>query len=156
MHAATGPAATPGPAAATRLALGALAGLAGGLVFGLLLSLTGMIGLIGALAGQLGDAAVGWALHLLFSALIGALFGLLAPWGQGTPARLLGLGAAYGLLWWVMGPMVLMPMMLGRPPALGSAVLADPGMLLSLAGHLLYGLTTAGAYGWLAGRRLQG
>ena len=123
------------------LVAGALAGVAGGLVFGLMMAVTmpPMIGMIGSL---LGVPSLGWGVHLLFSAIIGAGFGLLLgrPASRATLGVAAGLGAAYGLLWWVLGPLLIMPTWMGMGPMLAAAFEAPS--LMSLAGHLVYGVVT--------------
>lgn len=138
-----------GPAAAPvwrtqPIVVGALAGIAGGVVFGLMMAvmMPDMIGMIGSLLGM---PAFGWGVHLLFSAIIGAGFGLAAAaarvesW-QGT----IGLGVAYGGLWWILGPLLIMPIWMGMGPMFGEAF-STPNMM-SLVGHLVYGLVTGAAY----------
>jgi hypothetical protein len=133
-----------------RLAWGALAGLAGGLVFGLMMTMMGMIGMVGALAGQPGSAAAGWLVHLVISAIIGAGFALFAPaLGLGY-AKLIAGGLIYGLAWWFLGPLLIMPTMMGMGPQLSAAGMS--AALPSLWGHLLFGAVTALAWGWLARR----
>lgn len=128
----------------------ALAGIAGGVVFGLMMQIMmpPMIGMIGSLVGA---PALGWLVHLVISAIIGAGFGvvLLAigqrhlEWG---PA--LALGTAYGALWWVLGPLLIMPTMMGMGPQFGNAF--SESSLMSLIGHLLFGVVTGAAYKALA------
>jgi uncharacterized membrane protein YagU involved in acid resistance len=84
---------------------------------------------------------VGWLYHLFNSAVIGALFGALLVGrarGYGTGA---GWGALWGLVWWVLGALILMPILLGMPPF---ASLRMPPMrpvaMGSLVGHLIYGV----------------
>jgi hypothetical protein len=53
-------------------------------------------------------------------------------------------GLVYGLAWWFIGPLTLMPILLGgtfswTPQAAGA-------LLPSLIGHLIYGATTAGVF----------
>ncbi|MCW2135443.1 MerR family transcriptional regulator [Arthrobacter sp. VKM Ac-2550] len=48
------------------------------------------------------------------------------------------IGLAYGALWWVLGPLVIMPLMLGMP-----LFTMDAMAMLSLMGHLVYGLVLA-------------
>jgi uncharacterized membrane protein YagU involved in acid resistance len=118
---------------------GAAAGLAGGLVFGLLMGIMGMLPMVGMLAGT-DSALVGFVVHMGISALLGAVFGLSA-------ARFLsGIGAAaaagviYGVIWWVLGALILMPLMLG----MNEMVLAiGQPQWMSLMGHILYGVVTA-------------
>jgi len=109
-------------------------------MFGLMMSMAmpPMLGMIGSLMGAPG---LGWLVHLVFSAIIGAGFGLVfgrwvtASWGQAA-----GLGMGYGLIWWILGPLLIMPMWMGTGPMLSHAL--DVSNLLSLMGHLVFGLVT--------------
>jgi len=83
--------------------------------------------------------AVGWVYHLFNSAVIGAMFGWLfgnraTSYGSGF-----GWGAAYGVIWWVLGALILMPMFLGMP-AFAPLKMMMPVALGSLVGHLMYGV----------------
>jgi hypothetical protein len=127
--------------------LGAAAGVLGGIVFGLMMQLLmpPMIGMIGSLVGA---PALGWLVHLVISALIGAGFGvtlarLVTGWGTA-----LGLGLAYGFVWWILGPLLFMPIMMGMGPQFGMALSGD--MLMSLVGHLVYGAISGAAFKALA------
>ncbi|MDQ0381439.1 hypothetical protein [Amycolatopsis thermophila] len=130
-----------------RLANGAIAGLTGGVVFGVLMAMMGMLPMIGMLIG-VDNAVVGFVVHLVNSAVIGVIFAVLVWPLAGRIGPLLGAGVVYGVVWWVLGALVIMPLWL--------SVTADPimrGMVfhigkdqwLSLMGHVLYGLVTAGA-----------
>ena len=95
--------------------------------------------------------AVGWLYHLFNSAVIGGLFG----WWFGNlvhgPRSALGWGAAYGLIWWVLGGLILMPLFLGMPPFAPLAMpMMRPVAMGSLMGHLMYGLILGGAFAWLS------
>src|SRR5206468_3302266 len=58
---------------------------------------------------------VGWAYHLFNSALIGLFFGLfLGRFVHGTGSGLCW-GMVYGAIWWVLGGLILMPMLMGMP-----------------------------------------
>jgi len=89
---------------------------------------------------------VGWLYHLFNSGVIGAIFGWIAG-HIGRYARGLGWGALYGAIWWVIGGLVLMPILLGMPTL---APLTMPPMrpvaMGSLIGHLTYGLILGGVY----------
>ncbi len=137
----------------TILTRGVLAGLAGGVVFGLMMSMMGMIGMIGGLVGQMGNTAVSWILHLAISAIIGATFGLIAPM-IGDSAVKIGVGGLiYGLVWWFLGPLLIMPMLMGMGPQLSAAGMS--AAMSSLVGHLIFGAVTALAWIWLT-RRSEG
>src|SRR6266571_4973780 len=98
--------------------------------------------------------AVGWLYHLFNSAVIGGLFGALLgdrANGYGTG---IGWGAAWGAFWWVLGGLILMPLLLGMP-AFASLTMPPmrPVAMGSLVGHLLYGGITGAAFVKLRGTR---
>jgi hypothetical protein len=122
---------------------GALAGLIGGIVSSPVLLVTGILPKIAGLDTSFAGAR-GLLIHLLISALIGASYGLLFR----NEAASFGLGVAwgwlFGLIWWYMGPLTLLPMFLTgevdwRPEAASA-------LLPLLPGHLIYGATTAFAF----------
>jgi hypothetical protein len=148
-----------------RVLAGALAGLMAGVLFGLVMQMMSaptpeggsmpMMVMIAMIVGSQ-SLAVGWLYHLFNSAVIGAGFGwILGNRVRGTGPGLI-LGALYGIVWWVLGGLVLMPLFLGMP---AFAPLATPMMrpvaFASLGGHFLYGLVLGTAFVWLthAGRR---
>jgi hypothetical protein len=82
------------------------------------------------------SAVVGGLVHLVISAGLGALFGVVAP--AMKLGALLGAGAVYGLVWWVLGPQVILLVWLGMRP-----FMIDSGAWMILMGHVIYGLCTA-------------
>ncbi|WP_017596639.1 hypothetical protein [Nocardiopsis potens] len=118
---------------------GVLAGLAGGIVFGVLMAMTGMLPMVGMLIGT-DNAVAGGVVHLIISAGIGLVFGLLAGAFADHAWTVLAAGAVYGLAWWVVGGLLAMPAMLGMP-----VLQMDQTAGMSLIGHLLYGLVAAAA-----------
>jgi hypothetical protein len=127
---------------------GALAGLLGGIAFGLMMQMMmpPMMGMIGSLFGV---PSLGWGVHLVFSAIIGAIFGLAVGARAQTWATALAFGAGYGIVWWILGPLVVMPTWLGMGPQVAQA-LTGPN-LMSLVGHLVFGLVTGLTYRALRG-----
>jgi len=125
---------------------GALAGVVGGVVFGTLMAalMPPMMGMIGSL---LGVPSLGWGVHLLFSAIIGAIFGALVGDRASSWGPAIGVGTAYGVVWWILGPLLVMPVWLGMGPMVGHAF--DGPNLMSLMGHLIYGVVTGAVYRWL-------
>jgi hypothetical protein len=125
------------------LGWGALAGLVGGIVASPVLLATGALPKIVGLDTSLSGFR-GLLLHLLVSAAIGMTYGLLFR----NEASSLGLGVAwgwlFGLIWWFVGPMTLLPLLLTGvcdwSPDAASALLP------SLMGHLIYGAVTAFAF----------
>ena len=120
---------------------GAFAGVAGGVVFGMLMAMMGMLPVI---AGMVGSASpiVGFVIHLMISAMIGVGFALALGRFASSTARSLGAGAGYGMFWWLLGPLTLMPLMMGM--GLGSQWngVAIGHAMPSLMGHVIYGLIT--------------
>lgn len=121
----------------TRGRNGVVAGLAGGIVFGMLMSVMGMMSTIAMMVGS-SSAGVGWLIHLMISAGYGVLFALVVPATLGLVATL-GVGAGYGMVTWVIGPLLIMPTMMGMP-----LFMVDTTALMSLMGHVIYGLVVAG------------
>jgi hypothetical protein len=132
----------------TRVVAGVAGGLAGGIAFGILMQMMGMLPMVAMLVGA-ESVAVGWMVHLAIAAFIGATFGVLLggkSTGLGVSAAL---GMGYGLLWWVLGPLFIMPARLGM-----ELFMVDSMALQSLMGHLLYGLIL-GLVFVLVGRRVR-
>jgi uncharacterized membrane protein YagU involved in acid resistance len=96
---------------------------------------------------------IGWLYHLFNSAVIGALFGWVLGSKLGTVGSGILWGALYGVFWWVLGGLILMPVLLGMP---AFAALRDPMMRPdawgSLVGHLIFGVIL----GWTAVLILKG
>lgn len=134
------------------LGWGALAGLVGGIVASPVLLATGTLPTV---AG-LGTAFLGFqglVIHLTVSAVIGATYGLLfrnegSSFNVGVPW-----GCLFGMIWWYLGPMTLLPLALtGETDWRSSAASA---LLPSLVGHLVYGAVTAAIFLLLERRHLH-
>ena len=121
---------------------GALAGLAGGLAFGAAMVEQGdMLPTIAAIVRS--DApGVGFLVHMVVAAVIGALFGVLVGREGVRSAEAIIWGVTYGAFWWFLGALTLLPL-LTQNAVLWTLEAAQAG-LPSLLGHLLYGLVTAG------------
>lgn len=136
----------PGVLAPTRVAAGIVAGLVGGLAFGVLMQATGVIPIVAMLVGS-DSIVVGWLVHLAISAFIGASFAVLFGRHTTTVARSAAIGLGYGVVWWILGGLLLMPLRLGMDPfTFGTAAWQ------SLAGHLIYGLLLGAGYALVAPR----
>lgn len=122
---------------------GLLGGLAGGLLFGVLMQSMGIMPLVAQLAG--GDSALeGWMVHAVVSVIAGAVFPCFFKSVAISYPTALWSGFAYGLLWWVLGPLTIMPIWLGAGPQYSMAF--TPLLLTSLVGHLLFGMTLGLVY----------
>ena len=134
---------------------GAIAGLVAGIVFGLMMQMMSapgpggspvpMIAMVAQVVGS-SSLAVGWLYHLVNSAVIGAVFGLLLGGRVGTIRRGVIWGAGYGILWWVLGGLVLMPLFLGMPPFAPLRMSPMRSVAMgSLVGHIMYGAVLGAA-----------
>ncbi|WP_370588653.1 hypothetical protein [Pseudonocardia sp. C8] len=114
-----------------------MAGLAGGIVFGILMAMMGMMSTIAMMVGS-SSPVVGWLVHLVISAFYGAVFAEIVPATLGT-GGVLGAGAVYGIVLWVIGPLLIMPAVMGMP-----LFMFNTTTMMSLIGHLVYGVIVAG------------
>ncbi|MGH7536780.1 MAG: hypothetical protein ACREMG_14540 [Gemmatimonadales bacterium] len=146
---------------------GVLAGLLGGVVFGVMMQMMGaptpdgravpmMVMVAQVVRSE--SLAVGWLYHLFNSVVIGGIFGWL--FGGRTAGRLgagLGWGLLYGFAWWILGGLILMPVLLGMPvfSPLEMAPMR-PVAMGSLVGHLVFGFLLGITFGWLRGRAIDG
>ncbi|WP_049929227.1 hypothetical protein [Halopiger goleimassiliensis] len=123
---------------------GVVGGLAGGLLFGLVMTVLTPEALeitIPSMYGQEG-AIVGWAVHLVHAAILGVVFGAVlqaSPLGEyaQTPTQVVSAGVVYGLVLWAVLAVVVMPIwVLGVDLGLE----AIPNLETeSLVGHAAYG-----------------
>ena len=132
--------------ASHRVVHGIAGGLAGGLVFGVLMQMMGMIPMVAQLVGS-SSPAVGWVVHLAISSFIGASFALLFSGRARTVVGAALYGMGYGIVWWVLGALILMPARLGMP-----VFQINTTAWQSLMGHLLYGLVLGVVFSLLVRR----
>jgi uncharacterized membrane protein YagU involved in acid resistance len=129
-----------------RVRNGVIGGLAGGVVFGMMMGMMGMLPMVAGLVGST-SAIVGFLVHMVISAIIGAIYGLALGGATTSWASALGLGAAYGVVWWFLGPLLIMPTMMGMGPQLTPGAMSE--QIPSLIGHIVFGLITGAVYFWL-------
>lgn len=131
-----------------------LGGLAGGIAFGLLMQQQEMLPTVASLYG-LDGVAWGWVAHLFHSVVFALVFAAVLT---GTSLRryadrvvpTTALGAAYGVLLWILAAAVVMPFWLGE---MGLDAPTIPNLeAMSFVGHLGYGVVL-GAVFVLAYRR---
>jgi hypothetical protein len=143
---------TTAPALPLSLVTGAAAGVVAGIPLGIIMQVRDadptmmpgitMMDLVGDLVSD-PSAGLGWLIHLFNSALFGAIFVLLfSRWlSQRGPAMVLGL--LYGVAWWVVGALWIMPAWLGMDDMVFEV---GDNQWWSLVGHLIYGLLLAALY----------
>lgn len=123
------------------MAQGAAASLVGGLLFSLVMAATGVLPVVAMLIGAPPSPVIGFVVHLVISALIGMSYGVLFQHEAPNLGSGVAWGLLYGLIWWFVGPLTLMPVLLGRPFVWTTEVAHT--LLPSLIGHLIYGAATA-------------
>jgi uncharacterized membrane protein YagU involved in acid resistance len=131
-----------GPARRTLQALlwGALGSLAGGLLYSVIMLITGALPHVAGLVGA-SSTETGFVVHLVISAFIGMTFGLLFRYEAPNITSGIAWGLVYGLAWWFFGWLTLYPILLGRPVVWNADAAA--AALAGLVGHLTYGAATA-------------
>lgn len=138
---------------------GVASGLLGGIVFGIMMQMMtaptpdgGRMPMMAMVAAVIGSEsiAVGWVYHLFNSAVIGAIFGWLLGSRSHRFAPAIRWGAGYGFVWWILGGLILMPLLLGMPafvPLMMEPM--RPVAMGSLVGHLIYGVILGGGFAML-------
>jgi uncharacterized membrane protein YagU involved in acid resistance len=107
-----------------------------------MMAMMGMLPMVGMLIG-VENAAVGFIVHMLISATIGAVYSQAAvrlpqSWGVAAVA-----GAVNGVVWWVLGALILMPLMLGMSQMV---FVIGEMQWMSLLGHLIFGVIAGLAF----------
>ena len=116
--------------------VGGVAGLLGGIVFGIWMAEKGALTAIASMVGG-NSIMLGWAMHLGISIGIGVSFEVLfSHLIEGVISSSLW-GIVYGFVWWFLGPMTLMPLMMGMPLQWTASAVA--GTIPSLIWHLVFG-----------------
>lgn len=128
------------------LVAGVAGGLVGGVAFGMLMQMMGMMPMVAMLARS-ESLVVGWLVHLLIAAAIGLSYGLIFAGLARTLLAAVVIGIAYGAVWWVLGALAAMPAILGMPTFTLNAAAWQ-----SLMGHVIYGGLLGATYGLIRPR----
>lgn len=133
-----------------RIITGILAGLLAGVAFGILMTLIKvpngqgekvlMMRVVAMVVGS-ESLVIGWLYHFFNASVIGGMFGAL--YGDKIKNFKSGAqyGSMYGVVWWISGGLILMPVFLGNH-VFGPLIYEEmrPLAYASLLGHLIYGL----------------
>ncbi|WP_165985246.1 hypothetical protein [Streptomyces sp. YIM 98790] len=129
---------------------GAAGGLVGGIGMGIWMSVskpmmdTAMITMVAGLLGST-SALAGWLIHLAIAVSAGAGFGVLLGHLVRGPVPGVLLGLVYGVAWWVLGALWIMPANMGMPVFELNDVTRS-----SLGAHLVFGALLGLAYAFIA------
>jgi uncharacterized membrane protein YagU involved in acid resistance len=130
------------------LQVGVIGGIIGGIIFGVLMQMMGMIPMISMMVGS-ESLAVGWIMHMIISVIFAAGFVVLAKFIK----NLILLTIVYGVLIWIVGPLLIMPMMLGMGPMIANAF--APDQLMSLMTHIFFSVILAIVYKVINGKTVN-
>lgn len=115
---------------------GVIGGVIGGILFGLFMQMMGMIGMIASLVGS-ESLVVGWIVHLIISVIFGVTFAL----AHLVISNVWALAVLFGIGIWIVGPLVVMPLMMGMGTNLANAF--TPDQLMNLVTHLFFSFVLA-------------
>jgi hypothetical protein len=134
--------------AVSRAGAGVVGGIAGGLLFGLVLFVFGQLDLVGRMIGN-DKLSVEVTVLLATSAVVGAVFGAaLGQWISRQMVSAIGVGLLFGGLLWALTTLVLAPLRLGT-----QLFSFDNDTMLSLAGHAAFGVIIGVVYAVAGPRR---
>ncbi|QQS34182.1 MAG: hypothetical protein IPM50_06335 [Acidobacteriota bacterium] len=145
-----------------KLLSGSIGGVVAGMLFGMMMQMMNaptpdgkempMMAMVAMVVGS-SSIVAGWIYHLFNSMVIGAIFGVVLGNRVASFVSGVGLGALYGMVWWILGALILMPVLLGMSPF---APLMMPPMRMvamgSLMGHLIFGSVLGGVFSILRSR----
>jgi len=122
---------------------GASAGFAGGIVSSPIMLKTGVLTKVAGVDISFTNWH-GLLIHLVVSSLIGMTFGLLFRNESSDLGAGMAWGWLFGLIWWYLGPMTLLPLLLTG--VCDWSTDAASALLPSLMGHLIFGAVTASVF----------
>ncbi|ANU23092.1 hypothetical protein [Planococcus donghaensis] len=107
-----------------------------GILFGIYMQIMGMIPMIASMVGS-DSLVLGWIMHMMISWIFGLGYGAMTLFSS----RYYVLGVIHGVLIWIIGPLLVMPIMMGMGPMFGQMFASD--QLMSLVTHLAFSLILA-------------
>ena len=125
--------------------IGALAGIIGGIPFGMMMGMMGMMPMIGMLV-RVDTVFAGVLVHGAISAITGVIYGFFVVRLPQTWRVAALAGFVYGVIWWVLGALVLMPAILGMFQMI---FVIEQTQWMSLLGHIIFGEVLALSFLWL-------
>lgn len=118
---------------------GILGSIVGGIVMGLAIMMI-MQPVMLAISKLWGFNSIGagWLVHLINSAVIGIIFAFIFDEKVKNMSSGIIWGLVYGFIWWILGPLLIMPLWLKGQTAFQAALTMDG--ILKLVAHLMYGV----------------
>jgi len=107
-----------------------------------MMGMMGMLPMVGMLVRQ-ENGVIGFIVHMGISAFIGAVYGfVILRFPNRLSTAFVG-GVLNGVVWWVLGALILMPLMLGMN---AMVFVIGQAQWMSLLGHLIYGVIAGFVY----------
>lgn len=131
---------------------GVVAGIVAGLAYGLMMALIGLTPLVAKMTGK-ESIAIEWMVNLVYSGFIGVIY----VWWFGN--KLLSIeksvvfGLIHGIIWWILGALILRPLVFGMHIQLGYPF--ESTNLMFLIGHLVYGVVLGIVYFKVFGMKVK-
>ena len=117
-----------------------MASLVGGVLFTVVLLVIGFLPKVANIVGG-SSLILGFMVNMVIGVLIGMSYGLLFRYEAPDFGSGVAWGLVYGLIWWFIGPLTLLPILLGG--TFNWTTETAGALLPSLIGHLIYGAATA-------------
>jgi uncharacterized membrane protein YagU involved in acid resistance len=125
------------------LGYGTLSGIAGGLVFTVVMVAIDKLPLVARMVGT-NSVVVGFVVHMVIAQVIGVSYAVLFRRRSFDFTSGIGWGLSYGFFWWILGNDTLLPLFTGGSIDWSAAGLAAG--FPSLVGHLAYGAALGAVY----------
>ncbi|MCA0984983.1 DUF1440 domain-containing protein [Halobacillus yeomjeoni] len=135
--------------AAKAYRIGIIGGIIGGVVFGLFMQMQGMLGMVASLAGS-ESLFVGWVVHMVISVIFGLSFAVLTF----VIPNLWTLSLLFGIGIWIIGPLLIMPAMMGMGTNLANAF--TPDLLMSLVTHIGFSFIVGATFKVMTRKKVAG
>ncbi len=116
---------------------GMIGGIIGGAAFGILMQLAGIMTTYATIIGGSKDIDA-WFIHILVSAVLGALYGYSVY--RVSKSWLIG-GLLFGFALWILGSLIVKPILMGN-----ALFTFDAQTWWALLGSLIYGVITSGIF----------
>ncbi len=110
-----------------------------GILFGIFMQLTGTMAMLASIAGS-ESLVVGWVMHMIISWTFGLGYGAMTLFSS----RYYVLAVIHGVIIWIIGPLLVMPMLMGMGPMFGQ--MFTSGQLMNLATHVIFSLILAAVF----------
>ena len=114
-----------------------IGGVIGGVLFGIMMAMNNMLPMVAGLIRN-NSPIVGFIVHIVISIGLAVPYAVLEKRFSNSNWLIIAVvGAIYGVIWWVLGALILMPLML----EMGEMVMVVGAMQIqSLIGHIVYGV----------------